>query len=38
MMCHWIIALVVFYLIDISYMVPYRAPKKICYPVLSPEV
>ena len=30
--------LVVFYLIDIHYMVPYRAHKKMYYPVLSPEL
>ena len=32
------IALVLFYLIDIHYMVPYRAPKKMYYPVLWPEL
>ena len=32
------IAFVVFYLIDIYYMVSYRAPKKLYYPVLSPEL
>ena len=27
-----------FYLIDIHYMYPYGAPKKMYYPVLSPEL
>ena len=29
MMCHWINLLVVFYIIDIHYIVPYRAPKNV---------
>ena len=32
------IALVLFYLIDINYMVPYRAPKKMYYPVVSTQL
>ena len=36
-MCHWINRTVLFYLIHIHYMVPYGAPKKMYYPVLSPE-
>ena len=32
------IALVVFYLIDIHYMVPYMAPKKMYYTVSSQEL
>ena len=37
-MCHWINRTCRVYPIDIHCMVPYEAPKKMYYPVLSPEL